>query len=340
MGTTEEQLHELTISLAAGETQRLAIVGEAIYFDVAPDAASELFIMFDDVGPFMSVARGLWLRVGLFHSITVRNSSTAPITAHAVVSRARDFFAVQPGQGQDDLPESVRDWGFRQYAYASLPQAVVSTVGTGATFGFPPGIDLLSGVGANRQHARAENNVTSLLFRGPPNPLVYGWGFRHRVQSTMFVSLFVNPTATQGCGIMLDCPSNGSSEWLSTASPPALTNIQLYVRASDLRFYLRSAVENVGVTEVMLSNPALTYPSFDDVRILEFDFMPGQYVKGYVDGVLGATITGANVPTHAASPLGFTLGAAGVFISSGTNVNANVTATFTRTNAYTRMLDS
>lgn len=207
----------------------------------------------------------------------------------------------------------------RFYPFAALLNPTPSVVGPGVVQLFPPVLSMQSGVGANLTNEVAED------FSGF-DPFNTGIGQNHGTRPLIVQCIVRNDFGVLGVldqymGLGYGSPQAG----YPVPNPPNEAYIHVRFNFPLNRWELVCAVAAGGITvQVMTGVPLVTLAAPSHRLMIEF--VPGQRVQGYVDGILGASQTNpilipdfnAGAPTYGAS----------CFVSSGGGALNQIQASF------------
>ena len=197
----------------------------------------------------------------------------------------------------------------RQYSFEAIPSGGILTAGANRALNVPMlTLDTAAIVGPERIAESCEV-ILAPIYKGTATSL---WGAPWIVSAHMVIQLSANPVGLNSvCGIELG--SSGTT--FSTTGVPATGLIRLYANLSDNTWNLQGFNGLGGTVGVNWTgaNPPFEASAY---RLTIF-YVPGQYVRAAINGIVESTITAAGgVPGTTTTQNG--TATAGVFVNSFT----------------------
>lgn len=178
--------------------------------------------------------------------------------------------------------------GLRVYSFEGIPAAGVLSAGAARTLVVPV-ITLDSGVsaGAPKGAEAVENNLAQTF--DYPGATTF-WD--HPMYASVLVKLmgFVAPDSNSAAGLVI-----GSESLATPSGAPGTGLIQLYARGDTLTWELLTARGNATAYTLTTLSGVTAPTGAGDHHRLSIYYQPGT-VYAYVDGVLGAQVSGGSVP--------------------------------------------
>ncbi len=321
---TFEKARAIPFTLAAGASAYFDCDSDSLYVSEGPTTPGELYFQLDDDGPELTFAQGAYARLWRFRRLRLRNASALAFSGVLMLSHDPDFFVMQPGGGSggggtlSDVAEGLGLVSARFYPFSVLLPAAGSG-GSTSVLRHPVGeLDTGAVFAASKFRQTVEEFNGRQMWTDGATAF---WGRRQRVRARVLVY-----TSTNGGD---DDSIAAVQLGLAAAHPLALQTIvrlSLVLNAAAAYFFRLTVSNGVASTSADLTGVAV--PALNRGYLLEIDFRPGQDVRAYVDGVLGATIA-TSLPTGSQNR------GAGVFVGEDASSVDRTAAAFSNLEAYT-----
>jgi hypothetical protein len=322
---TWEKARAIPYNLGPGAELVQDCDADRLYLNSGPDTPGELFVSLDDTTAEVTLTTGFFAVLWRFRRLKLVNRGAAALSGVLFVSADPNFFVIDAGSGggggggaSSDIGLELRHESARFYPFSVIPPAAGSGGSTSVLQNPVVEVDTGAVVAASKTrqcveqfNARQMWNTGGLTF----------WDRRQRVRCRVLPYTVLNGgDADASAGIQIGLALNHP------------LTVQDFIRLSmafdsiNGFFYRLQVSDGVGMTDVALTGVGA--PAVGTAHELEFEFVPGDRVDAFVDGILGATVT-TNLPAGAINR------GAGIFVGEDASGLDRIAAAFVGLEAYT-----